>query len=100
VLDELGLVEEFLRVPHQEMTELGVTTDDGTYVVAGLGCLPGAYPFLASVPQWDLLDFLVDHAQRYPQGEPWRKPSTDGPPSAPASRGATCYLRTRLDALR
>jgi hypothetical protein len=62
VLDELGLVEEFLRVPHQEMTELGVTTDDGTCVVAGLGRLPGAYPFLAFVPQWDLLDFLADHA--------------------------------------
>ncbi|MCW2575163.1 MAG: ubiF 2 [Modestobacter sp.] len=66
LLDELGLAEEFLRLPHQEVTRLGVTTDDGTYVLADFGRLPGAFPFLAFVPQWDLLDFLADRARRYP----------------------------------
>jgi 2-polyprenyl-6-methoxyphenol hydroxylase-like FAD-dependent oxidoreductase len=66
LLDELGLAEEFLRLPHQEVTRLGVTTDDGTFVVADFGRLAGAFPFLAFVPQWDLLDFLADHARRYP----------------------------------
>jgi 2-polyprenyl-6-methoxyphenol hydroxylase-like FAD-dependent oxidoreductase len=66
LLDELGLAEEFLRLPHQEVTRLGVTTDDGTFVVADFGRLTGAFPFLAFVPQWDLLDFLADHARRYP----------------------------------
>jgi 2-polyprenyl-6-methoxyphenol hydroxylase-like FAD-dependent oxidoreductase len=66
LLDELGLAEDFLRLPHQEVTRLGVTTDDGTYVLADFGRLPGAFPFLAFVPQWDLLDFLADRARRYP----------------------------------
>jgi 2-polyprenyl-6-methoxyphenol hydroxylase-like FAD-dependent oxidoreductase len=66
LLDEVGLAEQFLRLPHQEVTKLGVTTDDGTYTVADFGRLPGPFPFLAFVPQWDLLDFLADQARRYP----------------------------------
>jgi 2-polyprenyl-6-methoxyphenol hydroxylase-like FAD-dependent oxidoreductase len=66
LLDELGLAEEFLGLPHQKVTKLGVTTDDGTYVLADFGRLPGKFPFLAFVPQWDLLDFLADRARRYP----------------------------------
>jgi 2-polyprenyl-6-methoxyphenol hydroxylase-like FAD-dependent oxidoreductase len=66
LLDELGLAEEFLRLPHQEVTRLGVTTDDGSYVLADFGRLPGAFPFLVFVPQWDLLDFLADRARGYP----------------------------------
>ena len=66
LLDELGLAEDFLRLPHQEVTRLAATTDDGTYVLADFGRLPGAFPFLAFVPQWDLLDFLADQAHRHP----------------------------------
>jgi 2-polyprenyl-6-methoxyphenol hydroxylase-like FAD-dependent oxidoreductase len=66
LLDELGLAEEFLRLPHQEVTRLGVTTDDGTYVLADFSRLPGAFPFLTFVPQWDLLDFLAGRARQYP----------------------------------
>jgi 2-polyprenyl-6-methoxyphenol hydroxylase-like FAD-dependent oxidoreductase len=69
LLDELGLAEEFLRLPHQRVTRLGVTTDDGTYVLADFRRLPGRFPFLALVPQWDLLDFLADQARRYPNFE-------------------------------
>jgi 2-polyprenyl-6-methoxyphenol hydroxylase-like FAD-dependent oxidoreductase len=66
LLDELGLAEEFLRLPHQQVTRLGATTDDGTYVLADFGRLPGRFPFLALVPQWDLLDFLADRGREYP----------------------------------
>ena len=66
LLDELGLADEFLELPHQRVTRLGVTTDDGTYVLADFGRLPGKFPFLAFVPQWDFLDFLADQARRYP----------------------------------
>jgi 2-polyprenyl-6-methoxyphenol hydroxylase-like FAD-dependent oxidoreductase len=66
LLDELGLADEFLALPHQKVTRLGVTTDDGTYVLADFGRVPGAFPFLAFVPQWDFLDFLADQARRYP----------------------------------
>jgi 2-polyprenyl-6-methoxyphenol hydroxylase-like FAD-dependent oxidoreductase len=66
LLDELDLAEDFLELPHQQVTRLGVTTDDGTYVLADFGRLPGKFPFLAFVPQWDFLDFLADRARRYP----------------------------------
>lgn len=66
LLDELGVADEFLELPHQKVGRLGVTTDDGTYVLADFGRLPGKFPFLAFVPQWDFLDFLADRARRYP----------------------------------
>jgi 2-polyprenyl-6-methoxyphenol hydroxylase-like FAD-dependent oxidoreductase len=66
LLDELGMADEFLELPHQKVQRLGVTTDDGTYVLADFGRLPGKFPFLAFVPQWDFLDFLADRARRYP----------------------------------
>ena len=66
LLDELGLADEFLELPHQKVTRLAVTTDDGTYAMADFGRLPGKFPFLAFVPQWDFLDFLADQARRYP----------------------------------
>src|SRR4051812_34852576 len=69
LLDELGLAEEFLRLPHQQVRQLGLTTDDGTYVLADFGRLPGRFRFLALVPQWDLLDFLADQARRHPAFE-------------------------------
>ncbi len=66
LLDELGLAEDFLALPSQKVTQVGVTTDDGTYTVADFGRLPGRFPFLTFVPQWHFLDFLADRARRYP----------------------------------
>ena len=43
-----------------------MSTDQGTYTLADFGRLPGRFPFLALVPQWDFLDFLADQAGRYP----------------------------------
>ena len=51
LLDELGLADAFLRLPHRKVARLGVTTDDGTYVLADFGRLPGEFPFLAFVRQ-------------------------------------------------
>ncbi|RFU21646.1 FAD-dependent oxidoreductase [Geodermatophilus marinus] len=66
LLDEVGLAGAFLALPHQQVTRIGVTTDDGTYVLADFGRLRGRYRFLALVPQWDLLDLLADAARGLP----------------------------------
>ena len=66
LLDELGLADAFLALPHQQVTRLGVTTDDGTYTLADFSRLPGRFPFLTFVPQWEFLDFLAGQARRYP----------------------------------
>ena len=66
ILAEIGLAEAFLKVPHQEVTKLGVATDDGNYAFADFGRLPGAFPFIVFMPQWDFLTFLAEQARVYP----------------------------------
>lgn len=66
VMHELGILEDFLRRPHQEVRELGVMIGDTPVVVADFTHLPTRCGFVAMMPQWDFLDFLVGHARRYP----------------------------------
>ncbi|HJR49773.1 MAG TPA: FAD-dependent monooxygenase, partial [Gemmatimonadales bacterium] len=69
LFDELGLADQLLRVPHQETQVLGVTTDAGDFTLADFRRLPGRYRFLAFMPQWDFLDFVVGQARRLPSFE-------------------------------
>jgi 2-polyprenyl-6-methoxyphenol hydroxylase-like FAD-dependent oxidoreductase len=66
LLHELGLLEEFLRLPHQEMPQLRLSVDGRS--VAGPDCahLPVRCKFIALMPQWDFLNFLATHAKKYP----------------------------------
>jgi 2-polyprenyl-6-methoxyphenol hydroxylase-like FAD-dependent oxidoreductase len=66
LFDELGLAEELLALPHQEAQVLGVTTDAGEFTLADFRRLPGRFRFLAFMPQWDFLDFVVGQARRLP----------------------------------
>jgi 2-polyprenyl-6-methoxyphenol hydroxylase-like FAD-dependent oxidoreductase len=66
VLDELGLAEEFHRLPHRKAYSLTVQTDDASLTIADLSRLKSNYPYIAFVPQWEFLDLLVNAAQRYP----------------------------------
>ena len=66
ILAEIGLAEAFLEVPHQEVAKLGVAMDDGNYAFADFGRLPGAFPFIVFMPQWDFLTFLAEQARGYP----------------------------------
>jgi len=66
LLHELGLAEEFLRLPHQEIREIRAQIGDTLVPVADFSRLPVRLPFIAMIPQWDFLDFLASHAARYP----------------------------------
>jgi 2-polyprenyl-6-methoxyphenol hydroxylase-like FAD-dependent oxidoreductase len=66
VMYELGLLDEFLKRPHQEVNELRGLIGDDLVVLADLKHLPTHCKFVALMPQWDFLDFLADHARRYP----------------------------------
>jgi 2-polyprenyl-6-methoxyphenol hydroxylase-like FAD-dependent oxidoreductase len=66
VLDELGLMEQFERLPYQKGTSFGLQTDEGTAVLADLATLPGKFQYVAFVPQWDFLNLLTAEARRYP----------------------------------
>jgi len=63
---ELGILEEFLKRPHQEVRELSGQVGTETFVMADFTHLPTHCRFLALMPQWDFLDFLVQHARRHP----------------------------------
>jgi 2-polyprenyl-6-methoxyphenol hydroxylase-like FAD-dependent oxidoreductase len=65
VIYELGLLAEFLRRPHQELLELAGQVGPDIVTIADFRHLPTHCKFLALMPQWDFLDFLKQHAQRY-----------------------------------
>src|SRR5215472_127418 len=69
LLDELGLWERFAALPHSEVRSAKFESDrrSVTYVDFGrLARLGQPYPFVAMVPQWDLLKLLADAAQEEP----------------------------------
>ena len=66
VIEELGLLDEFLRLPHQRVTSLSGNLGDKTVRVADFSSLPGRSKFLAFMPQWDFLDFLAARAGEFP----------------------------------
>ncbi|WP_206184617.1 FAD-dependent oxidoreductase [Thermoactinospora rubra] len=66
VLDELGLGEEFHRLPHRKAHQLSLWTDRGTVRLASLRGLPGKYDYIAFVPQWDFLTLITSAAAKLP----------------------------------
>jgi 2-polyprenyl-6-methoxyphenol hydroxylase-like FAD-dependent oxidoreductase len=66
VMYDLGLLDEFLKRPHQEVNELRGLIGDDLIGLADLKYLPTHCKFIALMPQWDFLDFLADRAKRYP----------------------------------
>ena len=66
VIHELGLLEAFLRLPHQEATQLTAQIGGTSFPIADFRHLPTHCRFVAFMPQWDFLDFLAEQAARYP----------------------------------
>ena len=63
---ELGLLDEFLKQPHQELRELRAVVNGHAVPVADFTKLPTRCKFIAFMPQWDFLNFLSSHAKRFP----------------------------------
>ncbi|MEU3302579.1 FAD-dependent oxidoreductase [Streptomyces sp. NPDC006678] len=68
LLDDLGLAERFARLPQRRVTTIQVPIgpDRSLVTVGNIGALRGTYNYIAMVPQWDLLNLLVDEAGREP----------------------------------
>lgn len=66
VMYELGLLEDFLKRPHQEVSELGAKIGDEFVTIADFSHLPTHCKFLAFMPQWEFLNFLSEAGKRYP----------------------------------
>src|SRR6201996_5113454 len=66
VMHELGLIEGFLKLPHQEIQKMEGRFGDTTIRLADLSLVKVNYPFIAMMPQWDFLDFLRENGKRFP----------------------------------
>lgn len=66
VIYELGLEEEFLKLPHTRAPKLMAEMGGQTITMADFSRLPVRNRFIAFMPQWDFLNFLASQAARYP----------------------------------
>ena len=66
VMDELGLLDEFLKRPHQQVREVSAVIAGERLKIADFSHLPGRAKFVAFMPQWEFLDFLAEQARVLP----------------------------------
>jgi 2-polyprenyl-6-methoxyphenol hydroxylase-like FAD-dependent oxidoreductase len=66
IFAELGLLDAFLKIPHERSKALGGQFGNSYVRLADFSHLPTRCKFIAFVPQWDLLNFLAQHGGRYP----------------------------------
>jgi 2-polyprenyl-6-methoxyphenol hydroxylase-like FAD-dependent oxidoreductase len=65
VMDELGLIDGFLKLPHQRLQKLDGMFGGTSVRIADLSRVDTKYPFIAFMPQWDFLNFLREAGQRF-----------------------------------
>jgi 2-polyprenyl-6-methoxyphenol hydroxylase-like FAD-dependent oxidoreductase len=65
LMHELGLLDEFLKLPHQRVETLTAQIGDEHLQMIDFRHLPTRCKYIAMMPQWDFLNFLAEHAKRY-----------------------------------
>ena len=63
LMGELGLLDDFLKLPHQKVERLQGWFGDRRATIADFSALPPPGNYLAMMPQWDFLNFLADKAR-------------------------------------
>ena len=66
IMHELGILDDFLKLPHQEVLELVGQVGSDTLTIADFRHLPTHCRFLALMPQWDFLTFIAGQAVCHP----------------------------------
>jgi 2-polyprenyl-6-methoxyphenol hydroxylase-like FAD-dependent oxidoreductase len=66
VMAELGLIDAFLKLPHQQLQKLDGQFGGSSIRIADLSRLKANYPFIAMMPQWDFLNFLRENGKKFP----------------------------------
>jgi len=65
IMHELGILDEFLKRPHQQVRELAGKVGSETVTIADFTHLPTHCHFLALMPQWDFLNFITEQGRQY-----------------------------------
>ena len=66
LLYELGILEDFLALPHQQISEFTLALGGEYFPIADLTHLPTHAKFVALMPQWDFLNFIAAQAAKFP----------------------------------
>lgn len=66
LLYELGWLDDFLALPHNEFATASANIAGESIKVADLSHLRAHCKFVALMPQWDFLNFLAERGRRYP----------------------------------
>jgi 2-polyprenyl-6-methoxyphenol hydroxylase-like FAD-dependent oxidoreductase len=67
VMHELGLLDEFLKRPHQkQVSRIRARIGPDEILLGDLSLLSTHCRFMVMMPQWEFLDFLAEQARRYP----------------------------------
>jgi len=65
LMHELGLLEAFLKLPHSTAPTVSGRYGDLELTIADFRHLPTHCKYIALMPQWDFLNFLVEQGRRY-----------------------------------
>ncbi len=66
ILNQLGILQTFLKRPHQKATSINAYIEDKHIKVGDFSHLKVKCPYIAFMPQWDFLNFLALEAKKYP----------------------------------
>jgi 2-polyprenyl-6-methoxyphenol hydroxylase-like FAD-dependent oxidoreductase len=66
IMQQLGLSDDFLRLPHSEIPAFAAEIGASRVKVADFARVPTPFKFVALMPQWDFLNFLAEKGRRYP----------------------------------
>src|SRR6516225_11240380 len=65
VLDEIGLAERLLQLPHGKQRGAVFQTADGPIKVIDFSRAGGRWPYIVMMPQVRFLEFITEEAKRY-----------------------------------
>src|SRR3984957_3278518 len=66
IMKELGLIDDFLKLPHSELRALSAEIGDNSIKIGDFSHISAPCRFIALMPQWDFLNFLADKGRRFP----------------------------------
>ncbi|UXT58226.1 FAD-dependent oxidoreductase [Agrobacterium fabrum] len=65
LMEQLGFIDEFLSLPHTRAPRLNAVIGGERVTIADFSRLPVRHRFIAFMPQWDFLNFIVGKAGQY-----------------------------------
>ncbi|MBA2411009.1 MAG: FAD-dependent oxidoreductase [Gammaproteobacteria bacterium] len=66
IMDELGLAEPLLQLPHTKLRQFGFQTPTQSFTIADFSRLKTKFPYITLIPQARYLEFVIAQARQYP----------------------------------